>query len=31
MSAISIAEKIQKEFEEVQGTDNKGQIGRAHV
>ena len=26
MGAISIAEKIQKEFEEVQGTDNKGQI-----
>ena len=26
MSAISIAEKIQKEFEEVQGTANKGQI-----
>ena len=26
MSAISIAEKIQKEFEEVQGTDNKWQI-----
>lgn len=26
MGAISIAEKIQKEFEEVQGTANKGQI-----
>lgn len=26
IGAISIAEKIQKEFEEVQGTANKGQI-----